>query len=83
MREAVPITLWLRQELENCCSKDKHQELLDTKLVDLPQKIKYIRKIDPQNEQHIARHLSLIWDDPTRLLPPDPPSVSPETISKL
>ena len=67
MRRGLPIALWLRQELKNCCGEEKYQELLDIKLVELPQKLKNIRNADRQNESHLAHHISLLWDEPTKL----------------
>lgn len=71
MRRGLPIALWLRQELKNCCGGEKYQELLDINLVELPQKLKNIRNADRQNESHLAHHISLLWDEPTKLLPSD------------
>ena len=67
MRRGLPIALWLRQELKNCCGEEKYQELLDINLVELPQKLKNIRNADRQNELHLAHHISLLWDEPTKL----------------
>ena len=67
MRRGLPIALWLRQEIKNCCGEGKYQELLDINLVELPQKLKNIRNADPQNESHLAHHISLLWDEPTKL----------------
>ena len=67
MRRGLPIALWLRQELKNCCGEEKYQELLNINLVDLPQKLKNIRNADRQNESHLAHHISLLWDEPIKL----------------
>jgi vWA-MoxR associated protein C-terminal domain/vWA-MoxR associated protein middle region (VMAP-M) 1 len=75
MVEGVPIALWVRRDLEACCSGEKYQELLDAPLSELPQKLKIVRKAPCDRATHIGHHLSLLWDNPD-LIPPDAPLYS-------
>jgi hypothetical protein len=66
MRKGVAIAFWLRQKLEDCEAKEEYQRILErTRLQDLPQELKSMRTADPKNSEHLARHLTLLWDDPT------------------
>lgn len=75
MREGVPIALWVRQDLDECLGKEHFADILDAELGRLPQLIRAKRNADLKDSQHIARHISLLWDDPTNV-PPNAPSFS-------
>ncbi len=79
MQRGLPIALWFREKVENCCGIDSYQRLLETSLRDLSQELRHTRNAEPENEKHLARHINLIWDDPTKL-PHDAPTFSDETI---
>ena len=68
---AIPIALWVRQPPGG---KNWWEALKDSlknfSLEELPKAIKDERTKNVRDEQHIGRHLSLLWDDPY-LLPPD------------
>lgn len=79
MRRGLPIALWFREKLENCSGTESYQRLLETSLRDLPQELRHTRNAEPDNEKHLARHINLIWDDPTKL-PHDAPTFSDQKI---
>lgn len=68
---SVPVALWPR----NCEIRDRidnaiHlQEILDGELGRLPERIRDKRLDALEDEEHLGRHLTLIWDDPN-VLPP-------------
>ena len=75
MGEGIPVALWLRKDLEDCCdrSREKFEKLLGTPIEQLPQKLKKIRKGTPRDRQtHFGHHLALLWDNPYKV-PPDAP----------
>lgn len=72
MRKGVAIAFWLRKKLEDCQAHEEYQKILSqTHLRDLPQELKFMRNADPKNPDHLARHLTLLWDDPTVAPPAD------------
>ena len=72
MRQGIPVAFWLRKKIDDCeCNDDYYQILAKTKLQDLPQKLRFIRNAAPKNSEHLARHLTLLWDDPTVAPPPN------------
>ncbi|NEO28428.1 MAG: hypothetical protein F6K03_16490, partial [Kamptonema sp. SIO4C4] len=75
MREGIPIALWTRENLENCCNTEKYQDLLETPLQDLPKTLKRIRNSTPPDQTHLGHHLALLWDNPHHI-PPDAPLFS-------
>ena len=79
MREGIPIALWFRQKLDSCCGKEKYQQILKTCLTNLTLELCDTRKAEPKNKNHLARHISLMWDEPTKL-PFDAPTFSDRKI---
>ena len=75
MQRGLPIALWFRKELNSCCGKEIYQRILKTSLTRLPQELCDARQAELENEQHLARHISLLWDNPTKL-PYDAPTFS-------
>ena len=68
MREGIPICLWLRQPLESCECQEEYEKVLDLTLRSLPEKLRLYRTDNPQNTNHFARHVNLLWDDPNKLI---------------
>lgn len=72
LEAGVPVVLWCRQPFPECSAVD---EICQNTPLDLPQRIKEQRKIgddqwdEGDGEDHIGRHLGLIWDD-INLVPP-------------
>lgn len=75
MREGVPIALWVRKNLAECLGEEHFIDILDADLGQLPQLIRAKRNAELADPKHIARNISLLWDDPTNV-PPDAPSFS-------
>ncbi len=77
MQRGLPIALWFRRELNSRCKTEIkiYRRLLKTSLTKLPQELCDTRQAELENEQHLARHISLLWDNPTRL-PFDAPTFS-------
>lgn len=73
MREGVPIALWVRKNLDECLGVEHFADILDADLGQLPQLIRAKRNAELTDPKHIARNISLLWDDPTNV-PPDAPS---------
>ena len=73
-QSAVPLALWIRQQLPQIENKSVLDELLkDCCLKEVPNqvKLKRVEAIDCEPpENHVGRHLCLLWDDPN-LLPPE------------
>lgn len=68
---AIPVALWLRQELQNSHHQVELDELLICSITELPERVKRKRSDDfPYDyEQRIGHHLSLLWENP-HILPP-------------
>lgn len=79
MREGIPIALWFRQKLYSCCGQEKYQHILNTCLTNLTLELCDTRKAEPKNKNHLARHISFMWDEPTKL-PFDAPTFSDRKI---
>lgn len=72
-RERIPIALWLRQPLENCCDERQHRQytkLLASSLQALPKYLRAIRNDCRTDPNHLACNVSLLWDNPHETLPP-------------
>lgn len=71
LKTAIPVALWLRQNLANNCD-EKMNGLLQCYIQELPEtvKMKRLDAILEPPDTHIGHHLSLLWEDPDRL-PPD------------
>lgn len=71
LKTAIPIAIWLRQDLANNCD-EKMNGLLQCYIHELPENVK-MKRLDAILEPpdtHIGHHLSLLWENPARL-PPD------------
>lgn len=71
LKTAIPVALWLRQNLADNCD-EKMNGLLQCYINQLPENVK-MKRLDAVKEPpdtHIGHHLSLLWEDPDRL-PPD------------
>jgi hypothetical protein len=73
-RAAVPLALWVRQELPDIENIVILDELInDCCLEQLPERVKQ-KRLDAMDNQlpenHVGRHLCLLWDDPD-FLPPE------------
>ncbi len=71
-KAAVPFALWIRKELPGIDNIAILDELInDGCLEELPARVK-LKRLDAMDnpENHVGRHLCLLWDDPD-LLPPE------------
>jgi hypothetical protein len=73
-KAAVPLALWVRQELSGIDNRTVLDELInDFDLRELPEQVR-LKRLDAMDqdsqENHVGRHLCLLWDDPN-LLPPN------------
>jgi len=71
LKTAIPVAIWLRQNLANNCH-EKMDGLLQCGIHQLPENVK-MKRLDAILEPpdtHIGHHLSLLWENPDRL-PPD------------
>ncbi|WP_414581387.1 effector-associated domain EAD1-containing protein [Scytonema sp. PCC 10023] len=68
---AIPVALWIRQELQNSHHQVQLDELLTCSITELPERVKRKRSDDfpYDSEQRIGHHLSLLWENP-HILPP-------------
>ncbi|MEM8642573.1 MAG: trypsin-like peptidase domain-containing protein [Cyanobacteria bacterium P01_G01_bin.54] len=64
MQKGIPIALWLRKPLPDCCedSQQEHKELLASELQALIGKIQAIRAGAESDLDFIGSHLTLLWD---------------------
>ncbi|OKH35537.1 hypothetical protein NIES2119_19980 [[Phormidium ambiguum] IAM M-71] len=70
LKTAIPVALWLRQNLANNCD-EKIDGLLQCCIDQLPENVK-MKRLDAILEPpdtHIGHHLSLLWENPDRLPP--------------
>ena len=70
---AVPLALWVRQELPDVENEPVINDILkDCNLNEVPRKVKN-KRLDAfgseSPENHIGRHLCLLWDDPNIRIP--------------
>lgn len=68
---AIPVALWIRQELQNLNFQVELDQLLQCSITELPERVKQKRLDDfpDASEQRIGHHLSLLWENP-HILPP-------------
>jgi hypothetical protein len=74
----TPIALWLRHNLESLNAKDEENsnikqefdQVLDSSIRDLSDRIKNTRSFALRNKDHIGNHISLLLDNPY-ILPPE------------
>ena len=78
MQRGISIALWCCRELNSCSGAKTYQLLLETYLNNLPQELCDTRQLEPDDENHLAHHISLLWDNPTKL-PFDAPTFSDQS----
>ncbi|MGI2908755.1 effector-associated domain EAD1-containing protein [Tolypothrix sp. VBCCA 56010] len=68
---AIPVALWIRQELQNLNFLVELDQLLQCLITELPERVKQKRLDDfpDKSKQSIGHHLSLLWENPY-ILPP-------------
>lgn len=70
--QGLPILIWSRKSIGSSKKTCNIEERLGTTtLPKIPEKIKQIRCSGIEQEEHIGRHITLLWDDKTRR-PPAP-----------
>ena len=74
LQSAVPVAVWLRQNLDINCQNALTQ-VLNCQIVELPDVVQNCRTeaFKYNGEPHIGAHLALLWEDPHRL----PPDITP------
>lgn len=70
-KTAVPVALWIRQELENLDIQAELKGLLKCSIPELPQRVREKRNdsFGKDKQSHIGHHISLLWENPN-VLPP-------------
>lgn len=77
LRAGLPVIIWHRLDCSGAAFRDAVTRLVsDGGLAQLPVRAKELRsealRLEPKlREDHIGRHLAVLWDDPERM--PDPP----------
>lgn len=69
MDEGLSIAIWLRKDLSECNNAENFQNLLHSHLEELPSDILRIRKTVSTDFKELGYHISLMWDDPTKVPP--------------
>ena len=75
--DSLPAAIWCRnknEQLSQAIIETTINNLLTNDINQLPNELSRIRREANGDPQEVASHLSLIWDDPTRPLPPEPNS---------
>lgn len=74
LQSAVPVAVWLRQNLEIDCQNALNQ-VINCQIAELPDAVQNCRTeaFKCNGEAHIGAHLALLWEDPYRL----PPDITP------
>lgn len=70
-KTAVPVALWIRQELENLDIQAELDDLLQCSITELPQRVREKRNdsFGKDKQSHIGHHISFLWENPN-ILPP-------------
>jgi len=67
VKSGIPMALWIRQETAKQWQNDLyHQEFSCCRLEELPECLRKQRRVSWNQYKHTG-HLSLLWDDPTRI----------------
>lgn len=75
LRTGVPVMVWHRGKSERAAFENELSAMHD-KLPDLVEQVRVLRGQGPKAESHVGNRVSLLWDDPERLVEPqDPPAV--------
>lgn len=71
MTAATPIAIWTRRDLNDCgCVSAIDDFLSDKLLCNLCESVREIREeADANPKEHFGSHLSILWEDPSRLIP--------------
>ncbi len=71
-KSAVPVAIWLRKTLPNINCKDELEQLLQGKVIKLPEVVKQKRAdaLGKKKDEHIGYHIALQWENP-EIQPPD------------
>ncbi|KYC43310.1 hypothetical protein WA1_14595 [Scytonema hofmannii PCC 7110] len=71
-KSAVPVAIWLRKTLPNINCKYELEQLLQGKLIKLPEVVKQKRAdaLGKKKDEHIGYHIALQWENP-EIQPPD------------
>ncbi len=71
LETAIPVALWLRQNIPGWDCQSEIDKILDCCIHNLPESVKQKRQLAASDTDiPIGHHLSLLWEDPYRL-PPD------------
>ena len=72
-KTGLPLALWIRKQLPQIQNQSVLDEVLNCSLKELPSKVRR-KRLDAYDhespENHVGRHLCLLWDDPS-ILPPE------------
>lgn len=71
-KSAIPVALWIRQELQDLNIQAEIDDLLGCSTIELPEKVKDKRlqaSSHTDKQTHIGHHISLLWENPY-ILPP-------------
>jgi hypothetical protein len=71
LETAIPVALWLRQNLPERDCQTEIDQILDCCIHNLPETVKNkrVEAFREPPDTHIGHHLSLLWEDPYRLPP--------------
>ncbi|MEO1429883.1 MAG: effector-associated domain EAD1-containing protein [Cyanobacteria bacterium J06633_8] len=73
-KSAIPVALWIREELQHLNIRQEIDELLKCSIMKLPEQVKEKRlqaSAAVNRQTHIGNHISLLWENPY-ILPPSP-----------
>ncbi|AFY55457.1 hypothetical protein Riv7116_2976 [Rivularia sp. PCC 7116] len=70
-QSAIPVALWIREELQHLNIREEIDELLKCSIMKLPERVKEKRwqASVAVDKTHIGNHISLLWENPY-LIPP-------------
>jgi vWA-MoxR associated protein C-terminal domain/vWA-MoxR associated protein middle region (VMAP-M) 1/Effector-associated domain 1 len=70
-QSAIPVALWVREELPNIDVDCEIDKLLENSITELPERVQKKRSegFSEDNISHIGQHISLLWENPY-ILPP-------------
>jgi vWA-MoxR associated protein C-terminal domain/vWA-MoxR associated protein middle region (VMAP-M) 1/Effector-associated domain 1 len=70
-QSAIPVALWVREELQNIDVDCEIDKLLGNSIIELPERVQKKRSegFSQDKQSHIGHHISLLWENPY-VLPP-------------
>ncbi|MDJ0698184.1 effector-associated domain EAD1-containing protein [Mastigocoleus sp. MO_188.B34] len=69
-RSAIPVALWIREELQNLDTQGEIDKLFESSIIQLPERVKEKRLQAARDKRtHVGHHISLLWENPY-ILPP-------------